>query len=374
MVKLNVKKKILFLSPLPPPHYGSALSSEMCLSILKNYPDFKVKNIKLNYSKEMSDVGRINIDKISGIFKVKKEIKKQVKYFNPDLIYFVPATSGFGLIRDYIFVRQIKKTGKNILFHVRSRISEKDRKNYFYNLMYRKMFFNERAIILGKELLEDVSSFVKKENIIILPNAIKNDVSDKEFKIIMDKRKKRKSFNIIFLSNMDKTKGWFKVLESCKIMNNHKKEFKAYFVGEWASKRNEEDFNNYVKQNNLEKKVYYLGKKTGKDKNEILSKSDILVFPTEYRLETFGRVIVEAMMFGLPVIANGVATIPSIIEHGKTGYVLKENTPTEIARYLMNITNKEIISMGLEGRKRFLEKFELKKYNKRFLEVINNCF
>ena len=59
-------EKILFLSPLPPPYYGSAMSSEMCLNILKNSKDFQIENIKLNYSKEMSDVGKINTDKIKG--------------------------------------------------------------------------------------------------------------------------------------------------------------------------------------------------------------------------------------------------------------------------------------------------------------------
>jgi len=38
-------KKILFLSPLPPPHYGSAMSSKMCLEILQKSKDFEIKNI-----------------------------------------------------------------------------------------------------------------------------------------------------------------------------------------------------------------------------------------------------------------------------------------------------------------------------------------
>lgn len=67
-------KKILFLSPLPPPYYGSAMSSQMCLNILKNSKDFEVRNIKLNYSKEMNDIGKINFNKIKGMLKVSKQI------------------------------------------------------------------------------------------------------------------------------------------------------------------------------------------------------------------------------------------------------------------------------------------------------------
>ncbi len=374
--KKQNKKKVLFLSPLPPPYYGSAMSSEMCLNILKDSKDFQVENIKLNYSKEMSDVGKINIDKIKGISEVKKQIKKKLKTFKPDLIYFVPATSGLGLIRDYLFVRRIKKyLGKRkIIFHVRSRTI----KNFFNNIMYKKIFSRERAIVLGEQLIKDVSQWIKKENIFILPNAIKNEVTDKEFQEIIkkrkDKQKKESKLDILFLSNMDETKGWFKLLEACKILNekNNNINFKCNFVGAFPGEKEKEKFNNFVKNNNLQDKVKYFGKKTEKEKNKIIENSDVLVFPTEYKLETFGRVIIEAMMFGLPVLANGIASIPSIIKHNKTGYILKENTPEEISKYIEKLYNnqKQRIDMGKQGRQTFLKEFELNKYGKEFKKIL----
>ncbi|MFW6282700.1 MAG: glycosyltransferase, partial [Minisyncoccales bacterium] len=92
----------------------------------------------------------------------------------------------------------------------------------------------------------------------------------------------------------------------------------------------------------------------------------------EYKLETFGRVIVEGMMFGLPVIGNGIATIPSIIEHNKTGYVLEKNTPREISKYIEKLYNnpKQRINMGKQGRQKFLKEFELNDYKKNFLGVL----
>lgn len=60
-------RKILFLSPLPPPLYGSAMSSEMCLDILKSDKRFDVQNVKLNYSRAMTDVGKLTLSKLYGI-------------------------------------------------------------------------------------------------------------------------------------------------------------------------------------------------------------------------------------------------------------------------------------------------------------------
>lgn len=365
-------KKVLFISPLPPPHYGSALSSEMCLNILRGSRDFEVRSIKLNYSRKMNDLGKINFDKIIGIFKVKNQIKKEIKNFKPDIVYFMPATSSLGLLRDAYFIKQIKKIWKGkILFHIRARILEEDWKNKRKRKILSGMLKDQKAIVLGEELVRDLHGLIKNENIFILPNAIKNDVSDKQLKEILKERKKNKQLEILFISNMDRTKGWPKLLEACKILDKKNINFRCGFVGAWQSKKDKEYFENFVKRNNLQNKVFSLGKKIGKEKRKILEKTDVLVFPTEYKLETFGRVILEAYMFMVPVIANGIATILSTVKHGKTGFVLKENNPKEISRYLEKLQDIKLREkIGKAGRKRFLDNFELENYKKEFKWIL----
>lgn len=362
-------KKVLFLSPLPPPYYGSAMSSEMCLNLLKDSKEFEIRNIKLNYSKGMKDIGKLNLEKIKGIFRVKKEIKKTIKEFNPDVVYMVPATSYQGVFRDYFFVREVRKNWKGkILFHIRSRIVEKDWKNLLRRSVLKKLLENQKAIVLGKELVSDLHDLISKENIFILPNAIKNEISDKELKKIIKERKKNEQFNILFLSNMNKNKGWPKLLDACKILNEKKFDFRCDFVGSWQYKKDEKYFLDFIEKNGLKGKVFAHGKKTGKEKNKFLEKANVLVFPTEYEMETFGRVILEGYMYGLPVIANGIATIPSTIQNGKTGFILKKNTGEEIASLILK--GNDWGKIGLEGRKRFLKEFELENYGEKFLGIL----
>lgn len=366
-------KKILFLSPLPPPNYGSALSSKICSEILQSEKNIKINVVKLNYSKKIDDIGQINLNKIKGIFYVVRQIKSLIKKFKPDLVYFVPATSGLGLRRDYWFFKILRKRypGK-ILFHIRSRINTEDKNRY--KKIYSKMFKDNRVIVLGEELASDVENFVKKEDIFILPNAIENFISDKSFKKIKKDRSENKVPRILFLSNMDRTKGWPKVLEACKILNEEKINFVCNFVGAWQKREDEIFFDNYVRKNKLSKKVFYLGQKNGFDKENILEYSDILVFPTKYKFETFGRVIIEGMCAGIPVIASNIATIPSTISDGKTGFLLKENTSIEISTLLKKLiqSRKTRLKMGDEGRKKFLKEFEINGYRKKFLKIINS--
>jgi len=370
------KKKILFLSILPPPYYGSAISSEMCLRILQNSNDFEVRNIKLNYSETMKDMGNFNFKKINGFFKTKREIKKSINNFKPDLIYFVPATAGLGLIRDFLFVKLIKRiwNGK-ILFHIRGRITEKDWKNLLFGKMHKKIFSEGKVIVLGEELVPDLRGMIKNKDIFILPNAIKNEIPGKKLNKILNQRKKKKSFNLLFISIIKESKGWLKLLKACKILKKGNLNFNCNFVGEFPDDSERRKFERIVKDYHLSANVKYLGRKTGTEKNKIFEKSDVLVFPTEYPLETFGRVIIEGMMFGLPVIANSIATIPSIIQDKKTGFLLKENSQEEIAEKIQILfRNKKLREkMGREGRKRFLKNYEIKSYEKKFLEVVGNA-
>jgi glycosyltransferase involved in cell wall biosynthesis len=285
-----------------------------------------------------------------------------------------PATSGLGLIRDSFFARIIKKKGVKILYHVHSRLTRGDRRNILFKKLFESMFHKEKAIILGKELRNDMSWVIPDKDIYILPNAIKNEISNNEILGIQKRRRDARAINILFLSNMDKTKGWPKLLEACKILKERGINFSCNFVGAWVAKRDEECFIDFVKKNSLERNVSYLGKKTGAEKNKVFANANVFVFPTEYKLETFGLVILEAMMFALPVISNSIATIPSTIQDEKSGFVLKSNSPNEIAAKLSILASdrNKMESMGNFGRRLFLKKFEQKKYDKELIRIINS--
>jgi glycosyltransferase involved in cell wall biosynthesis len=54
---------------------------------------------------------------------------------------------------------------------------------------------------------------------------------------------------------------------------------------------------------------------------EFYSNSDVFVFPTHY--DTYSFVILEALSFGLPVISARNFNIPEIVQHEKTGLLIK---------------------------------------------------
>jgi len=71
------------------------------------------------------------------------------------------------------------------------------------------------------------------------------------------------------------------------------------------------------------KKRKYIGEVGLKEKNELLRGAKALLFPIRWE-EPFGLVMAEAMACGTPVIAFKRGSVPEIVKHGKTGFVVED--------------------------------------------------
>ena len=79
-----------------------------------------------------------------------------------------------------------------------------------------------------------------------------------------------------------------------------------------------ENLRKQVENLGLEDKVLFLGWRP--DVNEIMGCFDILVLPSLN--EGMGRVLVEAMSAGLPIVASRVGGIPDLVKHGENGLLV----------------------------------------------------
>ena len=71
----------------------------------------------------------------------------------------------------------------------------------------------------------------------------------------------------------------------------------------------------------LKDKIEFVGEVDEAAKVEFLSNAAALLFPIDWP-EPFGLVVIEAMAFGVPVIAWREGAMPEIIDEGKTGFVV----------------------------------------------------
>ena len=68
--------------------------------------------------------------------------------------------------------------------------------------------------------------------------------------------------------------------------------------------------------------VEYLGPVKGAERDQLLGGAKALVYPIEYP-ESFGLVLVEAMLCGTPVAAMRLGAVPEIVTEGVTGFTVE---------------------------------------------------
>ena len=365
-----MKKKILVITPLPPPYYGSAISSEINLNLLEISEEFEVSNIRLNYSNDISDLGKFSTAKVIGIFNVLRHIWKAMRKDKPDIVYFMPATFGMALFRDSLFLWLIRRfKEKMLILHMRSQFKQEDLKSGFKRFFIKGMLRCDKVILLGQELKENLNSLLPGKKIFFLPNAINNSISNEKFSEIAYQRRSNDKLNLFFLSNMLEFKGWFKLLQTCKLLKDAGVNFKCHFGGGWPSEDERLKFENYVNIHELQEIVFYHGKLFGDQKSKMFEKADVFVYPTDF--DACPRVVIEAMEYGLPIISTRVGTIPSMVSDGITGFLVKNNIPEELFRNINKLCNNTLReNLGSRGRIKFLNEFTISSYKEKFVSIL----
>jgi glycosyltransferase involved in cell wall biosynthesis len=67
--------------------------------------------------------------------------------------------------------------------------------------------------------------------------------------------------------------------------------------------------------------IEYVGEVTDEEKERFLGEAHALLFPIDWP-EPFGLVMIEAMACGTPVVAFRRGSVPEIVDHGTTGYIV----------------------------------------------------
>jgi glycosyltransferase involved in cell wall biosynthesis len=103
--------------------------------------------------------------------------------------------------------------------------------------------------------------------------------------------------------------------------------------------------------------VTFCGLVPHKDVVNYYHNADIFINPSFY--ETLGMSTIEAMASGLPVITTPVGGVPEVVEHGKTGLLVKPGDTDELVKAIIRVLeDKDLrLLMGQAARKRAVELF-----------------
>ena len=169
---------------------------------------------------------------------------------------------------------------------------------------------------------------------------------------------------ILFCGMVSEEKGAGILLEACAKLKQLGASFRCKIVGKAASAVEEKNFKDFIQNHRLEGIVEFTGPLYSDNKWKAYAGADIFCFPTHYSAESFGLVAVEAMMFGLPVVATNWRGLPDIVVDRETGFLVPPKDAKSIAERLeILILDPDLRrTMGAAGRRRYEEKYTIDKF------------
>jgi len=362
-------KKILFLLQWPPPVHGSSVVGSYIRNSKLINQEFDCDFVNLSTSKKMDEIGKYKLLKFTTYLRILIKIVYLILIKKYDLVYMAISINGKAIFKDAFIVFLLKVFKKKIVFHLHNK-GASQYEGQIRKLTYKFVFKSAKVILLSDYLYDDISTYVKIQDVNICHNGIPS-LSKMELK--HGEGEKDKILDFLFLSNMIESKGVFILLQACSILRQKGKQFNCHFVGAWKDIE-EKDFHQKLKQLQIEDCVFFHGPKYGDEKEKYWKMADVFVFPTFYKQECFPLVLLEAMQYSLPLISTFEGGIPDIVMENENGFLCKQADSTCLAEKMEIFINNPTLSrqLGDKGQKHFDNKFKLDIFEKKLVGILKS--
>ena len=235
--------------------------------------------------------------------------------------------------------------------------------NSFFSIFYSSIFplLTRMAQKLDGyiALSESVKSYhcqhgFKSKQIFVIPNFYERSNQAYPFKSYQERRSIDDNFNILYVGSVTEEKGLKVLIKAFNEISNKYTESRLIVVG---TGRNIDEYRIMVKNLSLTSKVDFVGQLKDRKKLERLYlKSDIFVHPCIWP-EPFGRTLLEAMSFNMPIIVSNAGAPSQIV--GSAGLTFDSGNYFHLSSKIeVLLKNKDVRCHLSANSKQMLKQYE----------------
>ena len=419
--KIRTPAKVLIFAHVPPPHHGQSYMVQLMLNGFggdhrKVKPNRRMHfpfgvacyHVNARVSQSLEDIGYLRIGKFLLLIGYCLQAIWCHFRFGIDTFYYVPAPGKkSALFRDWLVMFFCRPFFKHVILHWHAAglakwletVGQTRARSITFSLMKNadlsivlsnynradaEKLFPKRTVVLGNGIPDPCPNFHDD----VLPR--RNARARVRTKLLAGQSPEQEetnmagpdpyTFKVLFLGHCTREKGLFDAIDGVSLANAQLSARKSPIqihltvAGSFMNPDERAQYDARVRCADLQIRssesrpsgermsgkpsVSYAGFVTGDSKQQLLSQSDCLCFPTYHYAESFGLVLVEAMAFGLTAVVSRWRSIPELLPPDHTGFV-DIRSPQQIAEALIRLLacdSSEIL------RERFLEKFDLERY------------
>ena len=366
----NSKAAIVVVGQTPPPFGGQHVMIQKMLD--GDYETVRLHHVRMAFSREMSDIGRLQIGKLLELLKVIRGIISARVSTGATTLYYPPAGSYVvPVIRDIAILITTRWLFRRTIlhFHPTGLVQLYERTPRILRPFFRMAYFRPDVVVRTTSLVPDVAGPLRASSEFIVPNGIEDEA------IPVERDARNQPMTILHVGLLCERKGILVLLKACGELAKHSTDFRLRLVGTWESEEFRTEAEQLIRDSNLEPHVEYAGVRTGREKWIEFAKADVFCFPTHHPTETFSVALVEAHCAGIPVIATHWRASPEIIADRATGLLFEPHDASALAEALRQMVadKEQRLRMGAQARERYLQKFSIDKHRAAMDEVFRKA-
>ncbi|OUL37160.1 glycosyl transferase family 1 [Nostoc sp. T09] len=196
------------------------------------------------------------------------------------------------------------------------------------------------------------------KQVIVMPNPT-------ELPAQVPNRQNSTKINLVFCGRVGQRKGAFDLIEAfAKLPDSQKQSTQLILAGDGEIAKAQQLAANL----NLAEQVTFLGWINSQQRDELLSKADMFILPS-YN-EGLPMAILEAMGWGLPIIATPVGGIPELVIAKQNGLLVTPGNIQQLSQAMQLLIADENLrlSLGKVARKN-VEQFDIRNYCHHLAEI-----
>lgn len=211
--------------------------------------------------------------------------------------------------------------------------------------------FNRCACIiaLSENAKKELSKITQSKIEVVENYGIINDDA------VLQRKNKENKYNVLFLGFVTKKKGCFDIPDICSIVKGSIPEIRFTLCGVGDV----EDLNSHISDKLCFEFPGWIG---GKEKDSRLREADLFFLPSYS--EGMPMSILEAMGYGLPIIATNVGGVTKIVKNGQNGFVYEPGDKKGMADGIVRLLADDLL------RKQFSEE-SIKILNEKYSRTIH---
>lgn len=288
---------------LPPPLSGQHLAVEAALSELRSDDRLKVDHLPYRFSASIADQGRVSVRKAAGAGVALVRLG-WLRLSGPINVFLHPigGPSLSSTAKDLLLLPPIMLLSERTMlgFHGAGHGREWAGERSPHVWLARRVLARCDAAVIQSEANRIDPDWLGIKRLFVIPLTCADQLDS----TLVQRYDVDSRIRVVYIGHLGPHRGTPQLIGAVAALSKDISGLELDLAGDPARGYEEAELRRHIERLECEDRIRYHGTVVGRAKSELLGRAHILAFPSVFEAESFGLILVEGLMWGLPLVVT----------------------------------------------------------------------